>query len=242
MKTSVLFSVGPYLALALFAAAAALRTLLTRQRLAAAERELFEGRRGWRGGALWRAGVGLLVLGHLAGFFFPKWILAWNASPTRLYLLELAALAAGVAALAGWLGLVWRHLGRGTRSLAAELADTAFLSLIGVGLVSGILAALLHRWGSSWGAMILTPYAASVLRGEPQPELATQLPFLVQLHVVAALAALAFAPLTRLGLLLSVALHRVLRAAGAPFVAGDLAVETWLQKHNPRPWIWPDED
>jgi nitrate reductase gamma subunit len=186
--------------------------------------------------------LGLLLLGHLAGLFFPRWVLTWNTGPTRLYLLELVAFASGVAALLGWLGLLWRHLGRSSAQWAAEMADTAFLSLFGLALGSGLATAALHRWGSSWGVVTLTPYARSLLRGRPVTELASQLPFLARLHMAAAFAALALVPATRLGVLLVVALHRVLEVMGKPIAPCTRVLEAWLRKHDPRPWIWPDED
>jgi nitrate reductase gamma subunit len=95
MRSDVLFAAAPYVALALFGAATALRYLIARRRMADLARELSRVRASWRGGVLWRAGAGLLLAGHVAGFVFPRGILAWNASPARLYLLELVAFAAG---------------------------------------------------------------------------------------------------------------------------------------------------
>jgi nitrate reductase gamma subunit len=243
MRSKALFAVWPYVALALFTAAIAVRFLLARRRMAAASGTGIPGKKEslW-GGAMWRAGVALLVVGHLAGVLLPKWILAWNVSPPRLYLLEGVAFASGLAALLGWVGVMWRHLGRGEGSRAAELADIAFLSVLGVALASGLLTAVLHRWGSSWGVMILTPYARSVMRGRPVAELASQLPYLAQLHVAAPFLALAVLPWTRLGTVLVMALHPVLHAMGKPVAAAAVAVEAWLRKRDPWSWIWPDED
>ena len=243
MRSDFLFAVWPYVALALFALAVAIRYLLARRPMAvAAELGIRGSSEAFRGGVLWRAGVALLVLGHLAGMLLPKEILAWNVSPKRLYLLEGVAFSSGLAALVGWIGLIWRRLGRGEGSRAAETADVAFLSVLGVALASGLLTAVLHRWGSSWGVAILTPYTLSVLRGRPVADLARQLPYLAQLHVAAAFVALAVVPWTRLGAILVLALHRVLQAMGKPVAPAAVAVEAWLRKLDPRPWIWPDED
>ena len=243
MRSAAFFAVWPYVALALFAAAVAGRYLLARRRMATpTEDQIAENRQVFQGGALWRAGVALLVLGHLIGLLLPKGILAWNASPTRLYELEGVAFASGLAALLGWIGLIWRRLRSGEGSRVHDLADMAFLSILGVALTSGLLTAVLHRWGSSWGAMILTPYALSVLRGRPVAELPSQLPYLAQLHVAAAFVALAVVPWTRLGAVLVMALHRAFRAMGKPVVVAAVALEAWLRKRDPRPWIWPDED
>jgi len=242
MTPSALFAVLPYAALAAFGAAIAIRYLLAWKRMDAGSEPAPPGtREAFRGGPLWRAGVALLFLGHLLGVVLPRGVLAWNVSPARLYLLEGLAFASGVAALLGWTRLVWRHLGR-TGSLAAELAETAFLSLLGLALASGLMTAVFHRWGSSWGVMTLTPYAWSLLRGRPLTDLASQLPYLVHLHVAAALAALVIAPWTRLGAFLVAALHRVFQAMGRPVATLGAAVEAWFRRRNPAAWIWPDED
>jgi nitrate reductase gamma subunit len=242
MRSQALFAVFPYAGLALFAAGVVIRHLLDRPRSAAAPQGEDRASPEMARGVVWRAGVALLFLGHLLGAILPRGVLAWNASPGRLYAAEAAALAAGVAALLGWSGLVRRHLTRTAGSLPAELADAALLSIVGVALASGLLTALLHRWGSSWGVITLTPYARSILRGRPLTELASQLPYVAQLHVAAAFTALIVLPWTQPGRLLVVGLHRALRAAGRPIAAAALAAETWLRRRDPRPWIWPDED
>jgi nitrate reductase gamma subunit len=241
MSGDTLFSVCPYVAAALFAAGLAVRYLWARRRTPAASLPGHVTGPPW-GGLLWRAGLAMLVVGHLAGLLFPDGILAWNVSPARLYLLEGAALASGVAALAGWSGLCWGHLRRGSGSRAAVLADTAFLSLLGVALASGLAMAVLHRWASSWGAMILTPYARSLLGGRPAAELATELPYLARLHVAVTFALLAVAPWTRLGTLVATALARWREAAGRRLAPVGVAALARLRKRDPRPWIWPEED
>src|SRR5256885_14259710 len=81
------------------------------------------------GSMLWRLGLALLFFGHLAGLLFPRWILLWNARPARLYLLESIAFVSGAAAILGWAAWALRHIARPVKSVAADLADTVFLSL-----------------------------------------------------------------------------------------------------------------
>src|SRR5207249_6521301 len=135
------------------------------------------------GGRLWRFSLTLLVAGHFAGLLFPKVVLWWNQSPFRLYLLEGFAFALGLLALLGWIKLLWKHLAQSTGSFLSEVADTVFLALLLVGLLSGSLTALIYRWGSSWGVATLTPYILTVLRGKPLLGFAAEMPFQVQLHV-----------------------------------------------------------
>src|SRR5262249_17839746 len=149
----------------------------------------------------------LLILGHAVILVLPQAVLAWGRNPVRLYLMEALGFAAGIAALAGWGALLWGDLRRTNRSAITGLSDTMFIRLLLVGILSGLLIAVLYRWSSSWGAIILAPYIVSLLKLKPVGELAMQMPFLVRLHVFSVFAAFAVLPLTRLAAFLVFALH-----------------------------------
>jgi nitrate reductase gamma subunit len=240
MNPELLFKTGPYVSLGAFALGMVVRCLFSRERPATDARA--SGGAGSRGRTLLRIGLALLLVGHLAGLLAPRWILIWNALPARLYLLESTAFASGTAALFGWAVLAFRHLARPVESAAADLADTVFLSLLGVALVAGLVSAAFYRWSSSWGVLTLTPYVLSLLRGKPLFGLASQLPFPVQLHVTAALAAPAVAPYTRLAPLLLARLRRAMVALEAVGSAAGAAIGAFVLDHNPKRFIWPDED
>jgi nitrate reductase gamma subunit len=254
MTSHALFGVWPYAALALFAAGFGVRYLLVRKRIGQVRSELPELRSWLAAGIVGRLGLALLVLGHLAGLLFPQAILSWNASPARLYLLEGVAFLIGCAVLFGWAKVMWPQMGRVHVSpagasrratlmgAAAELADTLFLSLLFLGLASGLLMAAVHRWGSSWGVVTLTPYAVSLTQGKPATALVGQMPFLVQLHVFTAFATLALVPFTRVALLPMVLFDGALTALARPVVAAVKAAEGWARRHNPASRIWPEED
>ncbi len=243
MSSNVLFAAWPYVALGTFAGGLVIRCLLVPRSSQAGSVEEGSGHGApSRSSAPWRIAAGVLALGHLAGLLLPKTILTWNASQGRLYSLEAVAFASGLASLLWWTGSTRRQLRRVETPWTAELGETAFLSALGVALTSGLAMALLYRWSSSWGVMILTPYAFSILRGRPDAELADQLPYLAQLHVTAGCAALAVAPWTRLGSLFALASRRALHAMGKPLAGAGLAIEAWLRRRNPAAWLWPDED
>ena len=240
MNATFVFTWWPYVAMALFIAGLAVRYASTRGAALPKARALFVGA-GWL-----RLSLVLLFLGHLAGLLFPSQIVLWNTVPARLYLLEGFAFVLGVATLVGWAGVMWRHLGRSGGSVASQLADVVFLSLSFAALLSGLLTAVCYRWGSSWSATTLTPYAWSLLRGNPVAALAAQLPFLVRLHVLSSLAALAIIPLTRLAPLLMVPLHNGLGLfrTGVSVLARPVrsTLELVLERNNPLSRIWPEED
>jgi nitrate reductase gamma subunit len=241
MGNNSFFVVWPYVGLAMLVAGTLLRYLLALRQPAVLAADLADAK-SFFWGKLWWSTVFALLAGHLAGLLFPQAILSWNTSPVRLYLLEGLTFAAGLGALISGAALVWRHLGKPTGSLLTELFDSVFLALLLVILVSGLLVAALYRWGSSWGVITLAPYAMSLLRGQPLPDLAAQMPFLVRLHVLATFSALAIVPLTRLATFPVVALHSCLVLLGRPVRAGGNAINTWLSKRNLNAWFWPEED
>jgi nitrate reductase gamma subunit len=242
MRADLFFSTWPYIALSLLVVGIIVRYLLERTRMAAVREEMSEAWSLFGGAGVWRASVLLLVLGHAASLVFPQTILAWNGRPARLYLLEGIAFAAGIAAFAGCTALILRHLARTNRSAITELSDTVFIALVLSGILSGLLMAVFHRWGSSWGTLVLTPYITSLLKLRPTAGLAMQTPFLVRLHVFSMFAVFAVLPLTRLAAFLVFALHSTLTYMGRPISAAGHTAESWLRRHNPSAWLWPEED
>ncbi len=194
MNTPFLFRVWPYVALATLAAGFVVRYgFLILQRRGVPERNSKRPPEAIPRFEVWA--WSLLFLVHAAEIVSPSAIIAWNASPVRLYLLEGASFVVGLAVLASWILVAWRHFTRRT-SLANGVFDSAFLGLVLAGIGSGLALAVLHRWASTWGAAILTPYLVSLVRGASRAEYVEQMPFLVRLHVFTAFAAVAVAPFT----------------------------------------------
>jgi len=201
-----------------------------------------EARSQFAGGPLWRVSLLLLVVAHLLGVVFPRAILWWSGNTSRLYLLEGAGLIVGAAALACGCGLLYRHLGHSSGGMITELPDTVFFGLMFIGLLSGVLTAVLYRWGSAWSAVTLAPYMASLVRTKPAANLASEMPFLVRLHVFSAFAAIAVFPLTRLAAFVIFALNWAFALLYRAFASTARVLEAWTRKHNPAAWLWPEED
>jgi nitrate reductase gamma subunit len=188
----------------------------------------------------------LLLVGHLVGFLFPRWLAQWNTSALRLYATETLGFVLGLVALGGWAVKMWRHLWHSNGTPIRQAADAVLLSVLFTVLLSGSLMAVLFRWGSSWGVLTLTPYVVSLFRGRPAVGLMIDMPFLVRLHVFAGFAMLALLPATPLALLMVVALSRRL----GPIVTVGFRmlrplqrlIERLARKMNPASLIWPEED
>jgi nitrate reductase gamma subunit len=242
MKIDILFAASPYIAFSLLVIGIGMRYLLDRRQMPSVKKEMSEARSQFAGGPLWRVSLLLLVVAHLLGVVFPRAILWWNGNTSRLYLLEGAGLIVGVAALACGCALLYRHLRHSSGGLITELPDTVFFGLMFVGLLSGVLTAVLYRWGSAWSSVTLAPYMASLVRTKPAANLASQMPFLVRLHVFSAFAAVAVFPLTRLAAFVIFALNWAFVLLGRTFATTTRILEAWTRKHSPAAWLWPEED
>jgi nitrate reductase gamma subunit len=241
MKTAFLFQIWPYIACILFVAGMSVRFAVFRKPPATSRLLVSEGRV-----RVLQFSLFVLLLGHLAALLFPRSILVWNSVPLRLYALEAFAFLFGICALLAWVLTIWKQLRQGGKSLGEQVADVIFSAMLFTALLSGSLIAILFRWGSSWGAFTLTPYVRSLLRGQPAVALASEMPFLVRLHVVSAFATLAVFPGTRFAGHVVVAINRSLAFAAIPIHgmvdrARKRAEAAW-QRINPAVWIWPEED
>jgi nitrate reductase gamma subunit len=239
-----MFRGWPYLALIVAAAGFAVRLLVTSDRLPAVKRALPRAQRVYLGGWAWRACWALLAAAHVVGLAFPRVILGLTGTPARLFAVEAIGFALGAAVLAAGVRSVWLHLRRPVRngwSLLSDLADSAFMALLFVGITSGLLAAAVHRWGSAWGAVTLAPYTASLLHGHPASALVDHLPLLVRLHLFTAFSALAVFPATRLAAYPLAFAHGALAATERALAAVGRPVVAWL-RGAPAALLWPDRE
>ena len=242
MKARFLFEVLPYVATAVLVTGTVVRFAISGRRAAGSDELRARARGVFGGGRSWRLAIGLLLAAHLLGLLVPAKVVLWSQVPLRLYLLEGAGLLMGVVVLVGWSSALGRHLSQSEGSRAAAIADASFLAMTMVGVLSGLLTALFYRWGSRWSAVTLTPYLASLLAGSPSAGYVTQMPFLVQLHLVSAFAALAILPFTGVAAVLIAATDCALGWVARPLAVGGRWVEAWLRRHDLAARIWPEED
>ena len=143
-------------------------------------------------------GILAVTAGHLIAFLIPRTVLAWNAQPLRLYVLEVSALACGLLTLIGLVGLMIR---RGTTRRirkVTSLNDWILFVMLLIQTASGVGIALFHPWGSSWFASNLSPYLWSIFKLNPDISYVVAMPHLVKLHIVLAFLTIGFFPFTRL--------------------------------------------
>lgn len=129
------------------------------------------------------AGILLVVLGHVVGFLIPSGVLAWNASPLRLVVLEAAAFAGGLLALGGFIAVIVRRLRVPAIRRGTHTIDWIVYALLVWQLASGVAVALLYPWGSSWFAATAVPYLRSLVTFQPDVALVASMPILARTHI-----------------------------------------------------------
>jgi len=192
------FVIFPYISLTLFIAVTAYRSIFRPFTVSSLSSQLLERKKLYWGSVPFHYGVVLILLMHLLALLFPEGLRLWNAVPIRLYLLEFSGFVLGLWSLAGLVILVWRRISDARIRVVTSWVDILVLLLTLVSVLSGVLTAAGHRWGSTWFTGIFTPYVWSILSLQPRPELVAPLPWMIQLHVVNLFVLLAVFPFSRL--------------------------------------------
>jgi nitrate reductase gamma subunit len=208
---SLLFGIFPYIALTLVVAVTAYRMVYRPFSVSAQSSQLLEQKRLFFGSVAMHWGLVIVLLGHLVALLLPKGLLLWNAVPVRLYLLEITGLALGIWALFGTYLLLARRISVARVRSASTPMDYLVLVVILISALTGVLTAVLYRYGSFWFPAVMTPYLWSILTLQPRPELIRDLPFWTQLHVFNFWLFLAVFPFSRLVHVITVPLGYALR-------------------------------
>jgi nitrate reductase gamma subunit len=199
----MLFGVLPYVAIILAVVATLWRYFSDRFSYSGLSSQFLENRQLFWGSVPWHYGILFILTGHLVGFLFPRTVLAWNGVPLRLYILEGTALAFGLLALLGLIVLLIRRAANARIRAVTSTMDVVLLLVLLAQVLAGVGIAVSYRWGSSWYSGIAVPYLWSLLSLSPDIALVSNLPFLVQFHIIGAFVILALLPFTRLVHLLS---------------------------------------
>lgn len=198
MLDKFLFVGYPYASLALAVAVSLLRFRWRPYSYSSLSSQFLENKQLFWGSSLWHWGILWVLTGHLVAFLVPSRILAWDAQPLRLYLLELSGLAMALLALVGVVALLVR---RGTSSkirVVTSHADWAILGLLLLQVTTGIDTALRYRWGSAWYASNAAPYLWSLITFSPRPEFVLPLPWLPKIHILSGFTVILLIPFSRL--------------------------------------------
>ena len=188
----------PYAALLMFLAGTIYRYKATKFKFSSLSSQFLETKRLYWGSMPFHWGILILFSGHLIAFLFPRTILLWNQIPVRLLILEITAFAAGILTLLGLTNLFYRRITDARVRMVTNFMDIILEILLLTQIFLGLWTAYGHRWGSSWFAIVLTPYLRSIFEFNPQIDAVVMLPLVVQLHIIFAFLIVMIIPTTRL--------------------------------------------
>ena len=200
MFDAALFVFLPYVALVLFFFMTIWRYVFSSYTYSALSSQFLENRHHFWGIVPFHFGILFVLAGHAVAFLIPRTLLAWNAHPVRLWVLEVSALIGGLLALVGLVNLMVRRWTHPRVRRVTTTMDWIVLGMLFVQILGGVLVALFCRWGSSWFAAALSPYLWSLVTLDPMHGLGliAGMPFLVKLHVASAWVLIGLFPFTRL--------------------------------------------
>ena len=193
------FTVFPYLCLTIFIVGHAYRYLTDRYSWNAHSSEFLEKKSLFYGSYLFHVGILLALGGHAGGMLTPQSLLDRVGIDTELHLLiaHWSGLVAGSAAFAGSLLLLWRRIGNSRIKAAGTVNDVITISgllfVIGMGLYNVVFGHFNVPY-----TVTVAPWIRGILIFTPDPNLMLEVPGSVKLHILSALALLAFSPFSRL--------------------------------------------
>ena len=113
-------------------------------------------------------------------------------------MLEVTGLALAILALEGLVTIVIRRWTNAKNRKVTNWEDWVVYALLLIQIVTGIIIAVDHGWGSSWFATSAAPWLWSLLKLNPQVAYVASLPWAVKIHIINAFLLIGFFPFTRL--------------------------------------------
>ena len=194
---NVLFGQLPYVLITIGIFGTIYRFVSNRFSWSSQSSEFLENKTLFYGTVPWHYGIILILLAHIVVAFIPGAMLAWNASPGRLYAFELIGLILGFSALFGLLALIYRRLSNTRVRVVTSSWDVLVLIILIIQVVTGLGNAILYKWGSNWYAATAVPWIWSVITFRADASYIANLPLVTKIHVFNAMIFIAFIPFTR---------------------------------------------
>ena len=192
------FVAFPYVAIIIFIVGTIYRYRETKFKYSSISSQFLETRRLYWGSVPFHFGIIFLLVGHLTAFLVPQYVLLWNQLPLRLAILEITVFVFGIMTFLGLINLFYRRLTNPRIRKVTNYADIILEILLLTEIFLGLWVAYSYRWGSSWFAVVLTPYLQSIFELNPQIDAVAMLPLVIQFHIILAFIILLIIPFTRL--------------------------------------------
>lgn len=188
----------PYVAIIIFVIGTIYRYRETKFKYSSISSQFFETRMLYWGSVPFHYGIIFLFFGHLTAFIIPRYVLLWNQQPLRLAILEITAFVVAILTFLGLINLFYRRLTNPRVRKVTNYADIILEILLLTEIFLGLWVAYSYRWGSTWFAVVLSPYLKSIFIFNPKTDAIIMLPLVVQLHIIFAFLILLIIPFTRL--------------------------------------------
>jgi len=191
------FVVFPYIALTIFVVGHASRYLTDRYRWNAKSSEFLEKKQLFFGATVFHWGILLALFGHIGGLLIPQRLLDLVGinGETHTLIAHYSGILAGGAALIGLGFLLYRRLSNLRIRVTTSLND--FITVYGLIFVVG--AGLYNVFFGEYHVLdTVAPWIRGIITFTPDPTLMLNVPLSYKIHVVSALALLAFSPFSRL--------------------------------------------
>ena len=198
MTDVLLFGAYPYVAIALFFVVSIARYRTQAFGVSSISSQFLESGRLFWGSVPFHLGIIFLFVGHLVGFLFPRSLIAWNGSPVRLLIIEVASLVAALLFLVGLGVLILRRFSTSRLRPVTTPLDWIVYGLLLFQVATGLGVALGYRWGSAWYVLVAVPYLRSLVAFDPQVALIATVPWMVKLHIIGAFTLIAVFAFSRL--------------------------------------------
>lgn len=226
MSDVLLFAVAPYVALFTFFLVTIQRYRQKSFSYSSLSSQFLENQKHFWSLVPFHYGILVVLAGHIIAFLFPRELLAFNAKPIRLYILEITALTGGLMTVIGLVAAIVRRWTSPKIRTVTTISDWIVYALLFVQVAGGVWVAVAYPWGSSWFASSLSPYLWSLIRLDPQIAALAPLPWPVKLHIVNAWLLITVFPFTRLVHVLVIP---------NPYLWRKPQVVRWARRHQGRP-------
>ena len=193
-----LFVLFPYQALAFAVAIGIYRAFRDKTAFSSFSSQFLEKETLYRGSAAWHYGILIVLVAHGIALVFPRMWRILGGSPFRLWGMEVSGIALALLALTGLVVLMVRRIVVATVRQVTTPMDWALETVLLAQVGTGLVVALVYRWGSQWYLSTAVPWIVSILTFRPDARYITSLPWLVKAHFFVAFVLVGLFPFGRL--------------------------------------------
>ncbi len=198
----VLYVAIPYAAIAVFIVGHIWRYRYDKFGWTTRSSQTYENRLLRWGSPMFHLGILMVIVGHVVGLLIPReWLYAIGISEEIYHWgATILGTAAAILTTVGLLILIYRRRTVGPVFLATTWMDKIMYVILGVTLLFGTLATIVHQvFGEGYHYReTVAPWVRSLIIFQPQPEYMMGVPILFALHVILANVLFAIWPFTRL--------------------------------------------